>query len=70
MQVGDPGTPAEPVAKGRRQADTGAGKPQPLRADGSVGDSDAAHRHVCPGHQQGHQCDRGHQRLLHLHLPR
>lgn len=27
------------------------------------------HRHVCPRHEQGHQCHRRNQRLLHLYFP-
>lgn len=70
-QVGDPGAAAELLAEvRRRQGGASAGEPQPLRPDGAVAHLHAGHRHVRPGHQQGHQRDRRHQRLLHLHLPR
>lgn len=69
-QVGDPGPDGASA-----EAPAGGGhallwEPLPGGADGAVDLHHAAHRNVRPGHEWCHQRDWGHQRILHLHLPR
>ncbi|XP_064242753.1 solute carrier family 38 member 8 isoform X7 [Passer domesticus] len=69
FQVRGEGLVGSPEARGRGGA-WGTRAAEPGGTDGHLDGCHAGHRPVRPRHRQSHRAHRGHQRLLHLHLPR
>ncbi|XP_064016524.1 solute carrier family 38 member 8 isoform X6 [Pogoniulus pusillus] len=69
FQVGGAGCVGSAQAR-RRGGARGRGAVEPGGPDGRLDGHHTCHRPLRPGHRQGHRAHRGHQRLLHLHLPR